>query len=498
MSAAAALADYRCAIYGRQSKDKKISIDDQLGEGEERAEQSGWDVVGVFSDGVSASRYSTKVRDDWTKLLALVGHKRVNLVWLWEASRGERRASQWLAFLELCQENGVVIYVEKDGRNGRMYDLEESADWKVLADAGVNAQAESDVIRERVMRRKDRGRRSGNLKANMGGRARYGWRDPGPKQPWELDPPAARVLAETARQLLAGRDLLAIYNEWTAAGPLYDSYGMVVDYKRLRNTLAMPVTAGLMTEDGAPMLDREGKPAAPTQEGPLDADTWHRLQAMFASRKRGRRPMDQYPLGRLLVCGECGNQLTGERHTANNMVYYACTGPHKDTGHERGCRKIFVSAPGVHHVVQVALQQWAENAPQARAVIGQPVDTTGKRATLLAERDLLQERMADLVDKRDRGRIALTRFRQAEAVLEADFQRVERELASIKLVAAEPIPVNVGWEDMTADQKRRAVEAVFVTPIVVWSVKVAGGSRAVENRLSLQYRDPTVAVPTEA
>ena len=71
------------------------------------------------------------------------------MVWLWESSRGDRRTSQWMLFLESCQDRGVLIYVETDRR---LYDVRVPREWKTLAEDGVDNQAESDKIALRVVR----------------------------------------------------------------------------------------------------------------------------------------------------------------------------------------------------------------------------------------------------------------------------------------------------------------------------------------------------------
>ena len=82
-------------IYGRQSQKNDRSIDEQLGLGRDRAAAEGWTVHEIYKDGVSASRHATRKRGDWPKLLAAIDAGQVQVLWLWESSRGDRTLSSW-------------------------------------------------------------------------------------------------------------------------------------------------------------------------------------------------------------------------------------------------------------------------------------------------------------------------------------------------------------------------------------------------------------------
>jgi site-specific DNA recombinase len=136
-------------IYGRQSMGKDRSIAEQLASGHERAGREGWKLVATYSDKVSASRYSTKVRDDWAKLLTALERPDVAVLWLWESSRGDRKLSSWAAMLETCRDHKVQIFVETDRR---LYDTARARDWRTLAEDGVDNAYESDKTSERTTR----------------------------------------------------------------------------------------------------------------------------------------------------------------------------------------------------------------------------------------------------------------------------------------------------------------------------------------------------------
>lgn len=159
----------RAALYGRQSKGKSASIEEQLKLGQLRTVRQGWPVVAALSDGISASRFATRERDDWPRLLALVMAREIDVIWLWESSRGDRKLSSWAALLEACQERGIFVWVET---HGRLYDLANPRDMRTLGEEGTDNVYESEKIASRTNRAKDTARHDGALRTVAGGAPR--------------------------------------------------------------------------------------------------------------------------------------------------------------------------------------------------------------------------------------------------------------------------------------------------------------------------------------
>ena len=157
-------------LYGRQSMGNDRSIAEQLDSGRSRAGAEGWDILGEYSDRISASRYATKARDDWPKLLADLKRPDVRVLWLWETSRGDRRLSSWAAMLETCRDQAVRIYVET---HSRLYDMSNARDWRTLAEDGVDNAYESDKTSSRTKRSADSRAAAGRPHSGGG----YGYRN---------------------------------------------------------------------------------------------------------------------------------------------------------------------------------------------------------------------------------------------------------------------------------------------------------------------------------
>src|SRR6266481_6306087 len=98
----------RTVTYSRNSSAKQKSINDQKADNRRVCEAGGWSVVAELDDPSSASRYATKVRQNWVRLLELLPD--VDMVVLWEPSRGDRSLTSWAGFLDACRTHKVRIH----------------------------------------------------------------------------------------------------------------------------------------------------------------------------------------------------------------------------------------------------------------------------------------------------------------------------------------------------------------------------------------------------
>lgn len=139
----------RAASYCRQSRNRTKSIDDQGRANRAAIEAHRWLLVAEYSDGSSASRYARKTRVDWEQVLADIDTRKFDVLVLWESSRGDRKLTTWSHLLEMCRRSGVKIYITS---HGRLYDMENDRDWRVLAEDGVDSDYEARKISNRIRR----------------------------------------------------------------------------------------------------------------------------------------------------------------------------------------------------------------------------------------------------------------------------------------------------------------------------------------------------------
>jgi site-specific DNA recombinase len=139
----------RAGLYGRNSKDLDKSIDDQLVEGRQAADDHGWPIVAEYSDGVSASRFGHRVREDWQRLLTDLDEGELDVIITWEPSRADRDLETWVGFVAKCRTKGVLIHIT--GENDTL-DPRNPSHWRRLIEGGLDAAMESEKISKRVRR----------------------------------------------------------------------------------------------------------------------------------------------------------------------------------------------------------------------------------------------------------------------------------------------------------------------------------------------------------
>jgi site-specific DNA recombinase len=139
----------RTGVYGRQSRGKAKSIAEQLKLGHAAITDQGWQHAGDYQDGTSASRFATKPRGGWAEVRADVVAKALDVLVLWESSRGDRDAETWLGFLRECRDAKVRIHVVT---HDRTYNLANARDWKTLAEDGISNAYETELLSVRVRR----------------------------------------------------------------------------------------------------------------------------------------------------------------------------------------------------------------------------------------------------------------------------------------------------------------------------------------------------------
>jgi DNA invertase Pin-like site-specific DNA recombinase len=314
-------------VYGRQSLGKDSSITEQLDLGRRRAEAEGWTVHGEYQDGVSASRHGVKPRTDWARLHADVTADRVDVIWLWESSRGDRRASTWLTLLEDCREHRVRIYVET---HGRLYDVSNPRDWRSLAEDGTDNEYESEKIRLRVARSMQARAEAGQVH----GRAPYGY-----QRRYELtgagkrvllgqdpDPVEAPVVRELYTRLARGDTLHALARDLEVRG-VRTRTGLVFSPQHIRDLVLRHTYAGVRAHatDGRPAHRPGGSAQTVRATWPalVPLDVWHsvRNRLTAADRKTSRPGRANNPYSMIARCHECDGPMTVRYGRAPNGEY---------------------------------------------------------------------------------------------------------------------------------------------------------------------------------
>lgn len=105
----------------------------------------------IFEDpDFSASRYARRDRPDYAALLAHIRSNEAEMICLWEVTRGSRQVGEWVAFLDLCRDRGVLIRVFGSDEK-ETYDPRRQRDREHLIREGIKAEAEVERLRTRIM-----------------------------------------------------------------------------------------------------------------------------------------------------------------------------------------------------------------------------------------------------------------------------------------------------------------------------------------------------------
>jgi DNA invertase Pin-like site-specific DNA recombinase len=462
------------AGYARLSKNPDgslLSVARQITTGDAHAAANGHRVAEWFADDDLSAWDETITRPGWESYLAALDSGDYDGALSYHFDRLARNGTDSERLITVCRRRGLTLITRQ-----QEFDLAGDGDdrmvYRLLTAVAIN---QSDATSRRVRDHKDDARRRGNLRTVLGGSPPVGYRDG--EADWEPEPRAVVMLRDVAGRVLRGEPLSAAF----AAQPaVLDARGRLITEKMVRAALLRPATAGIMTaRDGSEM-------GVVVDDPPLGLPAWRALQAQFASRKRGRPAGGRYPLGPLLRCGKCGNQLTGE--PAHSRPYYRCANPHPRLGVAKPCRGVSVPAEDAHTVIRMAVEAWAEVSPDFAAASARQADLTGRQAELTAEVDRLREWMADLIDKRTRGYLTIARFNVTEAEIARLIDAAQAELATVAQVAANPLPAEIDWPNMTGGEQRAMVAEALETPITV--APGNGGARALTalDRMAVNVR----------
>lgn len=326
-------ATLRAGIYARQSLGKRKSIREQDELCTSDADDLGWSVADHYDDKVSASRFETKRRPGWDRLVADLDAGKLDVVVVWEASRGDRKLTTWSAFLDRCAETSTRIRVTDAGRT---LDPNDPSDWDWLAREGVSAVTESNKLSKRTKRGQMGQAKSGRPHARVpfgyqrryqvtDGRAVLVSQDPHPEQ--------APIVAEIIQEVANGTPLSHICDELNRRGIL-TANGNQWTRPRITELATNPTYIGKRTHrpkgsDKTTEYDTEWWPPL------VDEETFYAAKRVVESRRRAgdRGGRLEFWLSGVAVCGVCGATVRGRTahtHTTWGRDRYHCTGT-------RGC-----------------------------------------------------------------------------------------------------------------------------------------------------------------
>jgi site-specific DNA recombinase len=405
------------------------SIEEQHHENLEAASARGVTLGEPYKDeSISASRYSTKTRDGFGKLLADLEHGRFGAdeLWLWESSRGSRKVGEWVTLIELCEQQQVKIHVTT---HNRTYDPSNGRDRRSLLEDAVDSEYESGKISARLKRAAAASAAAGKPH----GRAPYGYRrryDERTKKliAQEPDPIEAPVIRELFERVKAGHSLRSIALDWEARG-IRTRTGKIFTPQHLRVLATTAAYGGLRVHDtnghGGSHSPQPGAPGVQVVKGTWDPlvteATYRAVQRILTDPKRTttRPGRAKHLLSNIARCDVCDGPIFVSFRSGQTT--YQC---------RRGC--VRVQKEDIEELADGVILGYLARPDVHQALQAAEADSDA----LQAVRDELataRARLAELADAAATGTISIatvTRMEPQILAMIAGLERREAELAT--------------------------------------------------------------------
>lgn len=458
------------AVYARISRDQEgraEGVATQEAHGRRYATDRWPDLPVVTYSDNDLSASNGDHRPGFAALLDAIRRGEVARVVCAEQSRITREPAVWESFMVTMAKAGIdELHTYRKGtvaiRGSKMVG-------RILA--AVDAE-EAERIKARVAERHAALRAEGRPRGGL----EYGYR-PGRNDRGEatlvVQADEAAVVREVAGLLLAGWTLGAVAREMNARG-ITTVHGKRWGTSTVSRLMRKPTIAGLR-DVGVPG----------TWEPIIDVDTWEQVRAVLGSRVATRATARRKFLltGGIATCGRCGGRMSAQHRATGS-------GPRRADGRRERTPRYFCkpAAPDAERP-EGATDEWPcmgvsimADAFEAHvvAMLLDELDKPGfidaltddeheaERARVADELRGVELRRAELARLVAAGEMTTVEWREARAVLDADQNRLSRELADLPapVVGIDPAVIRAGWDAMTLDEQRAIVE-MFVERVVV-------------------------------
>lgn len=463
------LSGLRVGLYCRVSLDKDQdakSTTDQADEGRRWIASVGAVIAGEYIEegSRSASRYATKEREEFQRLIADIKAGKLDAVWFWEQSRSGRRLDVFAELRNLCRDMGV-LWVVRD----RVYD---PGDYKDMLAPGVMAlldESSSDQTSERV----ERGKASSAQAGRRAGKVPYGYRAVYDRdgtyqcdEPDRLDAdgkpikdsPAA-VVREIYSRVWAGHSITSIRRDLDARG-IRTAEGCKWANGTITRIASSPTYLGqrvYQAADHRAPADRiktvlDGVEA--NWPALIDEETWwgaHRILT-DPSRRKSRPGRGVHLLSSVAKCGVCGAGLVRKKANARGYMTYSCP--------DRVC--VAIKAGPLDDYVEEIMVRWLSD-PDVMADLTRG-DDSAVASEARGEAEKLRAQLAELYRDVAAGQVSPTIATTMERGLAERVQAAEQLIreATLPPVLRANIGAQawVGWRALDVSVKKQIVQTV--------------------------------------
>ncbi|MFJ3777542.1 recombinase family protein [Streptomyces sp. NPDC090075] len=450
-------------IYARLSKDRrKLSenVNIQIAECQGFAADESWPVVGIFKDNdISASKYSTKPRDDYNRMVAIIKRGGVHNILITEMPRLYRRLEELLDLIRLAESTDLRRIQTTEGIS---YNLSTSEGIHAAIDAVNNAMREVARISTRIKRKVKARAKDGQW---HGGGRPYGYEEGG----IIVRESEAEVIRECAKRFVAGESIRDIVRDLNGRG-VPTATGKEWRIENLQRTIMKKRYIGVREYEG------QDYPAA--WPAILKTEQWEQMEARRLSRAsrwpksphKGRK----YLLTGFIYCGNCGTAMVGSGRSPEGdrpgYLRYRCR--YMDNhGRVIGCGKVFRNAAPLELLVSEAVWHVFDN-PKTAITLAPKVDEDRVRAAV-EEYERRKAKLDQLVTDYATDVLTKDQFVLAKGVAESKVFDARSALAALQddnALARVPADqtISEAWETAGLDWRRSVtrlvVERVTVQP----------------------------------
>jgi site-specific DNA recombinase len=446
--------------YSRRSKleQKKQTVETteaQTAENLHWAAEHNVEVLGTFSDNLTASRFSTKDRPEFLRMMHFIRDRQPDMVIVTEQSRLDRQLWNILELIELARTTAFKKIVKV--RDDDVIDLSTESGINRTIDQANRDRHESELISQRVRAKK-------RLHAKMGrfdgGPRSFGYEKDG----LTVRDSEAAIIRECKDKILAGRSMNSLTRELnergvpTASGGRWQRSTLQVIF-RSKRIIGVRVHEGVEYEAQWPAI--------------ISRAEWEQIQLILDAKQQPKSQTGRsYLLTGLVICGGCGGPMVGAGHTVDGALHrrYYCV-PEDSTLQQRGCGKVSRSAEPLDALVSSAVLYRLDSEGLAEA-FGQATQDSDMQEALAEYQETkacLGSLLADYY--KERNKYAKDEMLKLKAELEARIEQITRRmerLDSTRILASVPFGETVRDIWSTADLGiKRTLIGLLLDKIVV-------------------------------
>ncbi|MGW4405124.1 recombinase family protein [Nonomuraea sp. NPDC004702] len=268
--------------YARISADirrDEHGVQDQHRLNRETAERQGWTVVHEYTDNDKSAAKADVVRDDFEAMLRVLragelpDGTAVQGVVIVAEDRLARRPGDYERFVEAITYQDGRVFADARGTKD-LY----SEDTESMGLFGAVISKMEVRKMQRRMRRSHRTRAEQGLP--VGGTRPFGWKP----DRLTLDPKEAPLVRQAVLDLVAGRSLYSIANQWRREGAK-TSLGNEWTPQSLKLTVQNPRVCGWREINGELVRDAEGNPVVGQWEPIVTPEQWMAVKNIFDARR---------------------------------------------------------------------------------------------------------------------------------------------------------------------------------------------------------------------